>query len=117
MADAARVTVTGYDYTSLVVDVEMDVPGLVYWSDWDDGYWRARLDGQPAAVHRANLNFKAVAVPPGRHQIRFAYSPTPFLAAIVLFYAALAVAGAATIVLAVGRWAPGSAIAVSVSRA
>jgi len=116
-ADASRVSVAGYDYTSLVVDVQADRPGLVYWADGDDGYWRGHVDEQPVAVHRANLNFKAVGVPAGRHQVRFVYWPTPFMAAVFLFYATVAVAGTAAVTMAVSRRVVGPAVAASVSRA
>jgi hypothetical protein len=37
--------------------------------------WRAYLDGRPTALHRANLAFRAVPVPPGRHVVEFRYEP------------------------------------------
>jgi hypothetical protein len=35
--------------------------------------WDATLDGGPVPIYPANLAFRAVAVPPGIHRIRFAY--------------------------------------------
>jgi len=37
--------------------------------------WRAYVDGRPAALYRANLAFRAVLVPPGRHTVTFRYEP------------------------------------------
>jgi hypothetical protein len=76
------------------VELEADVPreSLVYWSDGYDRHWRATVDGRDVPIHRANLNFKAFAVPAGRSRIRLRYEPVPFLAAVALFYAAAAVA-------------------------
>jgi hypothetical protein len=37
--------------------------------------WRADLDGEPVLVLRVAPGFLAVAVPPGRHRVRFAYQP------------------------------------------
>jgi uncharacterized membrane protein YfhO len=37
--------------------------------------WRATVDGQPAAIVRANLAFQGVAVSPGAHDVEFVYDP------------------------------------------
>jgi hypothetical protein len=41
------------------------------WHPW----WRAELDGAPAPMLKANVLFRAVAVGPGRHRVRFAFHP------------------------------------------
>jgi hypothetical protein len=37
--------------------------------------WRAYVDGRPAALYRANVAFRAVLVPAGRHTVTFRYEP------------------------------------------
>jgi len=37
--------------------------------------WEARLDGETVRIERANLAFRAVAVPVGTHRLEFSYSP------------------------------------------
>lgn len=38
--------------------------------------WQARVEGQRAAVERADVALRAVAVPPGEHIVEFRYAPT-----------------------------------------
>ncbi|HEY4688280.1 MAG TPA: YfhO family protein [Anaerolineae bacterium] len=47
---------------------------LILADTWYPG-WRARVDGQPVAVLRANVAFRAVAFPAGEHTIEFRYEP------------------------------------------
>jgi hypothetical protein len=42
---------------------------------WDPG-WRARMDGVAVGVLRANVAFRAVRMPPGRHTIEMRYRPS-----------------------------------------
>ncbi len=84
-----------YDYNSLDLEVEAPARGLLYWADGFDPHWRAWVDGKEVPVHRANLAFKAVFVPPGRHTVRFEYRPTLLLVTSLLFVG-LGFAGAAT---------------------
>jgi hypothetical protein len=41
------------------------------WHPW----WFAELDGAPAPILRANVMFRAVAIPEGRHRVRFLFEP------------------------------------------
>ncbi len=57
------------------LEVEADRSAFVVLSDaWDPG-WRATVDGRPAVLLRANVAFRAVATPPGRHTIEMVYRP------------------------------------------
>ena len=52
---------------------ELSAPGFVVLRDGYDAGWRARIDGRDAAVLRADVAFRAVAVAAGRHEIEYAY--------------------------------------------
>jgi uncharacterized membrane protein YfhO len=49
--------------------------GYVVLSDTFYGGWRARLDGEPVPILRANGVSRAVATPAGVHRLSFLYDP------------------------------------------
>jgi hypothetical protein len=60
-------------------DVRIDVTThcpvhLVLADSWFPG-WTATVDGTPTVILRADYAFRAVAVPTGRHEVRFVYAP------------------------------------------
>jgi hypothetical protein len=64
-------------YGNTEIEVEADAPGggfLVLNDVWHP-WWRASVDGQPREILKANVLFRAVVVPPGRHVVRFAFHP------------------------------------------
>ncbi|MCH9809135.1 MAG: hypothetical protein K0U74_15525 [Alphaproteobacteria bacterium] len=63
-------------YANTEVVIVADGPGgYVVLNDVWHPWWVAQVDGQPAKVERANYLFRAVAVPPGRHTVRFKFAP------------------------------------------
>ena len=40
--------------------------------------WEAEVDGVPVPIHRANMAFRAVVVPEGKHTVEFRYRPDSF---------------------------------------
>jgi hypothetical protein len=68
----------------IVTETESDGPGYVVVVEAFAPGWKATVDGVPAAVQRANVAFRAVAVPPGRHRVELRYRP-----AVVLWCAAV----------------------------
>jgi len=57
------------------VEAEAGQAGYLVLTDSYDRGWRVSVDGREAALLRANIAFRAVAVPQGRHQVDFVYRP------------------------------------------
>jgi hypothetical protein len=55
--------------------VEAKEDSLLVLSDTYFPGWKAYLDGNPVKIFRANYNFRAVSLPPGKHEIKFVYHP------------------------------------------
>jgi hypothetical protein len=71
-------TITEYQPNRVVVEVEDGDPGYLVLADvWYPG-WRCTLDGEPAALYRANYLFRATPVSAGSHQIVFTFSPESY---------------------------------------
>lgn len=86
---------------SVQLEAELNADGYVVLVDGHDPGWRARVDGRLAPLLRANVAFRAVAVPAGRHAVEMVYRPTAALAGLVvsgITLAALVVAFATPLV-------------------
>jgi hypothetical protein len=70
-----RVRIVSYRNDEVVLDVDSLDGGWVVLNDLWHPWWFADIDGQPADILRANVLFRAVAVSPGRHAVRFTFRP------------------------------------------
>jgi hypothetical protein len=68
--------------TRVLLEAELAADGYVVLADSHDPGWRARVDGRPAPLLRANVAFRAVAVPAGRHAVEMVYRPAAALAGL-----------------------------------
>jgi hypothetical protein len=59
------------------LEATLNQEGHVVLLDGHDPGWRATVDGNPAPVLRANIVFRAVPVPAGKHVIELTYRPWP----------------------------------------
>jgi hypothetical protein len=64
-----------YANTEVEVAIEAASGGFLILNDVWHPWWSASVDGEPAAILRANVLFRAVQVPPGRHVVRFEFEP------------------------------------------
>lgn len=80
---------------ALSLRVTSDGAGWFVLADnWFPG-WTATVDGQPAAIERANLFARAVAIPgPGTHEVRFRYQPRSLTLGSIVTGLALLTVGA-----------------------
>ena len=72
-------SINRYEYNSVDMKVSTDKDGILYWSDGYDSNWKAYTNGKKASIHRANINFKAIALPKGENNVRFVYKPVLFI--------------------------------------
>ena len=72
----ATARIVSYANTKVVIEAEAPRGGgWVVLNDVWHPYWFARVDGAPVRVSRANVLFRAVAVPEGRHEVVFSFEP------------------------------------------
>jgi hypothetical protein len=69
------VRIVSYRNTEVILEADSHEGGWVVLNDLWHPWWRAEVDGRPADILRANVLFRAVAVPPGRHAVRFVFQP------------------------------------------
>ena len=72
---AGRAAIDAYRQNEVLVEVDSPAGGYAVLHDVWHPWWRVEVDGQPAPLLRANLLFRAVAVPAGRHEVRFYFDP------------------------------------------
>src|SRR3954462_6800645 len=64
-------------YRNTDIAIEADAPGggFVVLNDVWHPWWRATVADKPADILKANVLFRAVGVPPGKHAGRFPFRP------------------------------------------
>ncbi|MDR3497479.1 MAG: hypothetical protein P4L82_23035 [Ancalomicrobiaceae bacterium] len=67
--------ITSYRNTEVAVAVDAPAAGYLVLNDVYHRWWSVTIDGQPAQLMRADILFRAVAVPAGKHQVLFSFHP------------------------------------------
>ena len=70
---AARIV--NYGNTEVTIETDSPSPALLVLTDVWHPWWRAEVDDAPAEILKADVLFRAVAIPPGRHIVRFTFRP------------------------------------------
>lgn len=64
-----------YANTEVTVEVEAPAGGILLLNDVWHPWWRASVDDVETEILKANVIFRAVVCPPGRHVVRFSFHP------------------------------------------
>jgi hypothetical protein len=75
VAAASSVRIGKYENTLVELDVDAKTPGFVLLNDVWHPWWYASVDGRETGILRANVLFRAVQVPKGKHMVRFDFRP------------------------------------------
>jgi hypothetical protein len=87
-----------YSPERIVTRVTAPTDGWLLLTDaWYPG-WEARVDGKPTPIERADILFRAVAVPAGERQVEWIFQPASFRLGSVISL------GAIVLLLATGVW-------------
>jgi hypothetical protein len=97
--ESARVVTKTFGNTRIQLEVETPAPALVFISQAWYHNWKARVDGRPVPLWRANEAFQAVEAPAGRHEVELIYEDTAFLWGGVLSILALFLCAAGWLVM------------------
>jgi hypothetical protein len=68
-------TITEYSPTRVVITAQSERPAFLILTDAYYPGWRVSLNGLPAEVRRADVMFRAVALPAGESEVIFEYRP------------------------------------------
>jgi hypothetical protein len=74
-AQAGSVRIVDYGTTEVTLAADAPRGGFVVLNDVWHHWWQVEVNGKPAELLRANVLFRAVAIPPGRSTIRFVFRP------------------------------------------
>ena len=70
-----RARFLAYGNTDVRVEASSEVPAWLVLHDTWHPWWRVEVDGKPAELLRANVIFRAVAIPAGRSMVTFSFHP------------------------------------------
>ena len=72
---ASQVRIRHYENTSVEIEIDASAVGFLVLHDVWHPWWTAEIDGEEMDIYRANVLFRAVLVPAGRHVVKFEFKP------------------------------------------
>ncbi|GIW70934.1 MAG: hypothetical protein KatS3mg102_0476 [Planctomycetota bacterium] len=99
-AALGRVRMVRETDTELHLELEATAPAWLVITDAYYPGWQAELDGRPAELLCANLAFRALMVPQGRHRVRLSFAPRSVRQGLAISLATLGLVALA----AAGGW-------------
>jgi hypothetical protein len=73
--DAGTVTITDYHPKRVQMKASVQVPAMLLFNDKHDPNWKVWVDGQPAAMLKANYLMRGLHLAPGEHEIVWRFQP------------------------------------------
>ena len=92
--------------TRIVLRVDAPAAGWLVLADAFYPGWEARVDGQPSPIYAADGLFRAVAVPPGPHEVTFQFRPRSLQLGAALALVGVVLAAAVLWLASRGRRSP-----------
>ena len=82
----SRLTILDYGAGKLDIAINEKEPSWLYYADTWDKFWEARINGKLVPVNKANLQFKAIFIPPGKQILELKHNPKSFFHLVLLSY-------------------------------
>jgi hypothetical protein len=89
------VRIVSYESDDVRIEASLPRPGYLLLLDTYFPGWRATVNGEPAPIHRADYNFRAVWLPAGTSTVGFSYRPESLRRGLFLCAAGLMALAAA----------------------
>ena len=74
-SNSSKVKLTSYTNTEISIEVTAERAGFVVLNDVWHPWWSATVNGLDAEIVKANVVFRAVQIPAGKHIIKFSFKP------------------------------------------
>jgi len=78
--------VLSYACDEISVDAKLNTPGFLVMSEINYPGWQAYVNGKKRTLLTGNYLFRTVSLEPGRHHVRFVFSPSSFKAGTVVSF-------------------------------